>query len=207
MPYFIFYFQNENDSKQNIYQADNLNQLYDYFMNNMDHFRKLFKVIMSTDSPIRKNFNYFYCQDYREQEDHDLFSGKNWTKSKVRLIDVIKNIKPNILFNDIMSIDSPTQIKFYCVDNIDDSKTKIIDINKKQVEFKSNTYRPNYSNIRSDLELEDLISKSNPRTYMEFLQKGMKTLKYYYPHADSSMLIQKINQLWKLHQRIYYLEA
>ncbi|AUV58107.1 hypothetical protein [Bandra megavirus] len=208
MPYFIFYFQNENNFKQNIYQADNLGQLYNYFLNNIDHFRKLFKIIMLTDSPIRKNFTNFYSQDYREQEDHDLFSKLNWIKSKIRLINVIKNIKPDVLFNDIASIDSPTQIKFDCINNIDGLKTKkIIDVNKKQIEFKSNTFRPNYSNIISDLELEDLISKSNPRVYMEFLQKGMKTLKYYYPHADSSMLIQKINQLWKLHQRIYYMEA
>ncbi|AZL89790.1 hypothetical protein QKC54_gp0123 [Megavirus baoshan] len=208
MPYFIFYFKNENISKENIYRADNLNQLSEYFLNNIDKFRKLFKMIMLTDSPIRKNFTNFYSQDYREQEDHDLFNKSNWNKSKVRLIKKLQKIKPEILFCDIESINSLVKIKFYCIDNIDVAKTKnIIDINKKEIEFKPNVSRSDYLNIRSDLELEDLISKSNPRTYMEFLQKGMKILKYYYPGTSSTTLIQKINQLWKLHQRIYYSEA
>lgn len=89
----------------NVYSANNTKQLFDYILANIDEFRKLFKFMRFTNSPIKKYLSDFYEISLKDSHTN-LFDKSEWISTKKKLIERLKLIGHSSFFKRINGIDT-----------------------------------------------------------------------------------------------------
>ncbi|BCS83587.1 hypothetical protein QLL95_gp0536 [Cotonvirus japonicus] len=132
MVYYIININNNN----NIYQANNLRQFFEYLKSNLDTFKYLFQAMIYTSSCFKKNLPHIYNKNYSESE--ILFDLNHWHITKNDIFNLLTQYECWKFFHDIQGFNLEVKtfaIKFHKINEIINTiqETNVIDENMKEI--------------------------------------------------------------------------
>lgn len=169
----------------NVYLANNNKQLFGYILTNIDEFRKLFKFMRFTNSPIKKYLSDFYEISLKDSHTN-LFDKSEWISTKEKLIERLKLIGHSSFFKRINGIDTDLfsstntlgTIRFYKANKTIDTDSNYDSNNDSENCFDNHNDDDYYANksltnksTTSEITLDDIFNENQNKIQNESMEE------------------------------------
>lgn len=188
MVFYLF----EIGSKNRIYEAVDLIEMYSYIQHNLDEFKDLFLEMIHTNSQIKLDLNSIYGQSVSEAE--KCFCDGVWSATKNNITRVLRNITAFDFFHKIRGFNcdvrSPTSYGIIGFRKLDTIK-KISDVRCWRT--------------LDDFAVEKEISGNRKCDKKTFMEAALNIVERQFLESHQDHIKDKLELLWTIHKETHYL--